>query len=119
MKSASPTNYSSLDNVIEVAVVGGENHHQEHYSPPPSPSSGSAITPRRNVSASIISLIDKDSSVTAVKEVEEKLKTFNQTLAMLDNILECEGFDAILSEMLESITLKKKTSKNKFFSQQV
>ena len=106
MKSASPTNYSSLDNVIEVAVVGGENHHQEHYSPPPSPPSSSAITPRRNVSTSIISLIDKDSSVTAVKEVEEKLEVVKQTLAMLDNILECEGFDAILSEMLESITLK-------------
>ncbi|MEG4318958.1 MULTISPECIES: adenylate/guanylate cyclase domain-containing protein [unclassified Microcoleus] len=112
--SASSTNYSSLDNVIDVAVVGGENHHQELYSPPPPPSppppapapASSAIIRRQGNVSGILSLIDKDSSVAAVKEVEEKLKVVNQTLGMLDNILESEGFDAILNEMLQSITLK-------------
>ncbi len=106
MKSASPTNYSSLDNVIEVAVVGGENHHQEHYSPPPSPPSSSAITQRQGNLSGILDLLNKQSFTVVVKEVEDKLKVVNQTLGMLDNILESEGFDAILNEMLQSITLK-------------
>ncbi|MEG4342847.1 GAF domain-containing protein [Microcoleus sp. A003_D6] len=103
MKSASSTNYSSMDNVIDVAVVGGENH-QEHYSPPDLRNS-EMILHQGNIS-SILSLLNKQSFGVVVKEVEEKLKVVNQTLGMLDNILESEGFDAILNEMLESITLK-------------
>jgi adenylate cyclase len=41
-----------------------------------------------------------------VEDVEDKLKVVNQTLSMLDNILDSQGFDAILDEMLRSITLK-------------
>ncbi|MEG4034512.1 GAF domain-containing protein [Microcoleus sp. S36b_A4] len=104
MKSASSTNYSSLDNVIDVAVVGGENHHQEHYSPPEIRSS--AIIPRQGNLSGILDLLNKQSFTVVVKEVEDKLKVVNQTLGMLDNILESEGFDAILNEMLQSITLK-------------
>ncbi|MEG5162807.1 GAF domain-containing protein [Microcoleus sp. AT3-A2] len=106
MKSASSTNYSSLDNVIDVAVVGGENHHQEHYSPPPSPPSSSAITPRQGNLSGILDLLNKQSFTVVIKQVDEKLRIVNQTLGMLDNILESEGFDAILNEMLQSITLK-------------
>ncbi|MEG4046915.1 MULTISPECIES: GAF domain-containing protein [unclassified Microcoleus] len=104
MKSASSTNYSSLDNVIDVAVVGGENHHQEHYSAPEIRSS--AIIPRQGNLSGILDLLNKQSFTVVVKEVEDKLKVVNQTLGMLDNILESEGFDAILNEMLQSITLK-------------
>lgn len=104
MKSASSTNYSSLDNVIDVAVVGGENHHQENYSPPEIRSS--AIIPRQGNLSGILDLLNKQSFTVVVKEVEDKLKVVNQTLGMLDNILESEGFDAILNEMLQSITLK-------------
>lgn len=50
--------------------------------------------------------LTKDTFVGVVKDVEEKLKTVNQTLTMLDNILDSQGFDAILDEMLRSITLK-------------
>jgi GAF domain-containing protein len=50
--------------------------------------------------------LTKDTFVGVVKDVEDKLKTVNQTLTMLDNILDSEGFDAILDEMLRSITLK-------------
>ena len=106
--SASSTNYSSLDNVIDVAVVGGDNHHQDHYSPPPPPppSSSSSIILRQGNLSGILDLLNKQSFTVVVKEVEEKLKVVNQTLGMLDNILESEGFDAILNEMLQSITLK-------------
>jgi len=50
--------------------------------------------------------LTKDTFVEVAKDVEEKLKTVNQTLTMLDNILDSQGFDAILDEMLRSITLK-------------
>ncbi|NES04188.1 MAG: GAF domain-containing protein [Okeania sp. SIO2F4] len=50
--------------------------------------------------------LTKDTFVEAVKDVEEKLKTVNKTLGMLNNLLEAQGFDAILHEMLRSITLK-------------
>ncbi len=50
--------------------------------------------------------LTKDTFVGVVKDVEDKLKTVNQTLTMLDNILDSQGFDAILDEMLRSITLK-------------
>lgn len=104
MKSpASSTNYSSRDEVIDVAVVGGETHHQEYYSPPPSTS---AIIPSQGNLSGILDLLNKQSFTVVVKQVEDKLKVVNQTLGMLDNILESEGFDAILNEMLQSITLK-------------
>lgn len=114
--SASSTNYSSGD-VIDVAVVGGDNHHQERYSPPPSspspsppaasPSSGAIRRRQGNLSGILgLSIIDKKSFTDVVKVVEEKLKVVNETLGMLDNILDIEGFDAILNEMLQSITLK-------------
>ncbi|MEG4353243.1 GAF domain-containing protein [Microcoleus sp. LAD1_D3] len=104
MKSASSPNYSSLDNVIDVAVVGGENHHQEHYSPPEFRSN--AIIQRQGNLSGILDLLNKQSFTVVVKEVEDKLKVVNQTLGMLDNILDSQGFDAILNEMLQSITLK-------------
>ncbi|PSB15378.1 adenylate/guanylate cyclase domain-containing protein [filamentous cyanobacterium CCP2] len=41
-----------------------------------------------------------------VNDVEQKLIVVNQTLSLLDNVLGSKGFDAILNEMLRSITLK-------------
>ncbi len=108
--SASSTNFSSLDNVIEAAVVGetphvvgGETHHQEYYSPPP-PSG--AIIPSQGNFSSILAPLNKDTFKLVVKEAYNKLQVVNQTLGMLDNILKSEGFDAILNDMLQSITLK-------------
>ncbi len=109
--SASSTNYSSYPDAIyvDVTVVGSENHHQESYSSPtpsPTPSSSIAIISYDGNFSSILAPLNKQSFTVVVKGVEEKLKVINQTLGMLDNILESEGFDAILNEMLESITLK-------------
>ncbi|WP_293330647.1 adenylate/guanylate cyclase domain-containing protein [Microcoleus sp. CAWBG58] len=113
---ASSTNYSSLDNVIDVTPISSENNQpystptpppepEPVAAPAPAPTSSSAIIPRQGVT-NILAHLNKESSVAAVKEVEEKLKVVNQTLGMLDNILESEGFDAILNDMLQSITLK-------------
>ncbi len=50
--------------------------------------------------------LKKDTFKQVVTDVEDKLKIVNQTLSMLDNLLDNQGFDAILDEMLRSITLK-------------
>jgi adenylate cyclase len=102
MKSASPTNYSS-DTVIDVPVVG--KNHQEQHSHPPS-NSGQLVKNQPKNFSSVLAPLNKQSFTVVVKEVEEKLKVVNQTLGMLDNILDSQGFDAILNEMLQSITLK-------------
>lgn len=41
-----------------------------------------------------------------VTDVEQKLEVVNQTLSILDSVLDAQGFEAILNEMLRSITLK-------------
>ncbi|MDY6807184.1 MAG: GAF domain-containing protein [Cyanobacteriota bacterium] len=69
-------------------------------------SSGSALVRSGGNFSEFLAPLTKDTFVGVVKDVEEKLKTVNQTLTMLDNILDSEGFDAILNEMLRSITLK-------------
>ncbi|NEP96934.1 MAG: GAF domain-containing protein, partial [Okeania sp. SIO2F5] len=56
--------------------------------------------------SSYLAALTKENFVEGVKDVEEKLKTVNRTLGMLNNLLEAQGFDAILHEMLRSITLK-------------
>ncbi|WP_293128484.1 adenylate/guanylate cyclase domain-containing protein [Microcoleus sp. bin38.metabat.b11b12b14.051] len=111
---ASSTNkYSPTDVTVDVVevesvVVGAENHnhqqHQEIYAP--SPSSSIAIIPYDGNFSSILAPLNKQSFKAVAKGVEEKLKVVNQTLGMLDNILDSEGFDAILNEMLQSITVK-------------
>ena len=127
--SASSTDYSHLDKVTDVAdaisvdstVVESENSHQDSYStlplhpdpdptpPDPAPTrASSAIIPSQGNLSGILglSLLNKQSFTEVVKVVEDKLKVVNDTLGMLDNLLESQGFDAILNEMLQSITLK-------------
>ncbi|MEG4515593.1 MULTISPECIES: GAF domain-containing protein [unclassified Microcoleus] len=113
MKSASP-NLPAMENNMIVTVeatVVSENHdftvvsenHQEKYSQPSSSSSALAKSPGLS---NVLDILNKESFTEVVKEVEEKLKVVNQTLGMLDNILDSQGFDAILNEMLQSITRK-------------
>ena len=56
--------------------------------------------------SSFLAPLKKDTFKQVVTDVEDKLKIVNQTLSMLDNLLDNQGFDAILDEMLQSITLK-------------
>src|SRR4028118_397162 len=122
MKSAS-SNVSEVENNMTVTVeatvvsenhdftVVSENHdftvvsenHQEQY---PQPSSSSSALVKSPGLSGVLDLLSKESFTEVVKEVEDKLKVVNQTLGMLDNILDSQGFDAILNEMLQSITLK-------------
>src|SRR6476469_8409415 len=113
MKSASP-NLPAMENnmtvTVDATVVSEKDHftgvsekHQEQYSQ--DSSSNSALVKSPGLS-NVLDILNKESFTEVVKEVEDKLKVVNQTLGMLDNILESQGFDAILNEMLQSITRK-------------
>jgi PAS domain S-box-containing protein len=103
MNYSASSNLSSLGNVtIDVTPI--TENHQEQPSHYPS-SSGQIVTTQGNFS-SFLAPLNKDSFKGVAKDVENKLKVVNQTLGMLDNLLDSQGFDAILNEMLQSITLK-------------
>ncbi len=104
MKSASPN--VSMDNattaVIDV-VPQNDNHQVQH--PKPNSSSSSLTIAQGNFST-FLAPLNKDNFKHVTRDVEDKLRVVNQTLGMLDNLLDSQGFDAILNEMLQSITLK-------------
>ncbi len=130
MTSASPnhiaTEYTTIP-IEDVEVIEGSSHQVSHpqdnsgYKNPninssngDNPKSNSKVkessalvhpTSGANFSE-FLAPLTKDTFVEVVQDVEAKLKTVNQTLGMLNNLLEAQGFDAILHEMLRSITLK-------------
>ena len=127
MTSTSPNNITTERTIpieVEVVVEGNSHdvsHHQNNSSYKNSEiNSSNGDNPKRTVNESsalvhpgsganfleFLAPLTKDTFVGVVKDVEEKLKTVNQTLGMLNNLLEAQGFDAILHEMLRSITLK-------------
>jgi len=78
----------------------------ENSTAPPKASSGGALVTALGSFSEFLAPLKKDTFKQVVTDVEEQLKTVNQTLSMLDNLLENQGFDAILDEMLRSITMK-------------
>lgn len=88
-----------------------------HYSAPVPPDENLATDPEEfRQSSALVSTggnfsaflapLNSDSFKEVVSEVEQKLQVFHQTLDMLDDVLSSQGFDAILNDMLQSITLK-------------
>lgn len=61
-----------------------------------------ASTGEKGSFSTFLAPLKKDTFKEVVSDVEEKLKVVNQTLSMLD----MQGFDAVLEEMLSSITFK-------------
>jgi adenylate cyclase len=72
----------------------------QHHSP------GSALVTSKGSFGAFLAPLTKDKFKEVVTDVEQKLQVVHQTLSMLDNLLDAQGFDAILEEMLRSITLK-------------
>jgi adenylate cyclase len=66
----------------------------------------SSLTPRRGSFSRFLAPLTQDTFKQVVTDVEQKLRIVNQTLSLLDSVLDSQGFDAILNEMLRSITLK-------------
>lgn len=63
---------------------------------------GGALTTTRGSFSTFLAPLKQETFRQVVTEVEDKLRVVNQTLSMLD----MQGFDAILEEMLSSITFK-------------
>jgi adenylate cyclase len=56
--------------------------------------------------AAFIAPLSKDTFKEVLMEVEGRLEVVNQTLSMLDSLLDAQEFDSILDERLRSITAK-------------
>lgn len=72
---------------------------------PQQPSTGALATARETF-ANFLAPLNPDNFKQVAHDVQQRLQVVNQTLSMLDNMLDSQGFDAILNEMLRSITLK-------------
>ena len=64
------------------------------------------LTTEKGSFSAFLAPLTQESFKQVVSDVEMRLQVVNQTLSLLDNVLESQGFDAILNEMLLSITLK-------------
>ena len=127
MTSASPNQIATEGTIpIEVEIVVEDGNHKVSHpqdnsvynNPEINSSNGDSPKSKSTVKessalvhpgssfSSYLAPLTKENFVKTVKDVEEKLTTVNQTLGMLNNLLEAQGFDAILHEMLSSITLK-------------
>jgi adenylate cyclase len=67
---------------------------------------GSALVTSRGNFSAYLAPLNQDNFKRVVDDVHQKLQVMHDTLCMLDNLLDAQGFDAILHEMLRSITLK-------------
>lgn len=91
-----------------VATYEGEAQPVQAMSTEPAPESnrsGTLVATKGSFSTFLVHL-NRNDFEQVVQGVEEKLKTFNQTLSMLESVMDSQGFDSILDEMLQSITLK-------------
>jgi adenylate cyclase len=81
-------------------IIGISN--QEHYYLQEHSHSFGNLARRKSTISDVLTALTKDTFKQVVAEVEQKLQIVNQTLSMLDS----QGFETILQEMLHSITLK-------------
>lgn len=106
---------------IEATVVNPEvdgNHFEQKSASVEAPASaqpaseqaasttGGGLVATHGTFQSFLAPLNKENFRQVVSDVETKLGVVNQTLSMLDSLLDAQGFDSILNEMLRSITLK-------------
>ncbi len=99
--TAASQNWQALDNPVTkmkvVEEVESQSVHQQNSS-----GSGALVKSGRKIS-DFLAPLTPDSFREVVTGVEQKLTVVNQTLSML---LDSQGFETILQEMLDAITLK-------------
>lgn len=93
------------ERIASAEVIDDDTLYLAGPSTTPASSSSSLATAKGNFSA-FLAPLTQDTFRQVVSDVEKKLQVVNQTLSMLDSVLDSQGFDAILNEMLQSITLK-------------
>lgn len=104
MKAASSSWSAQADNetvTIDISTSAEDPSVQEQQQP-----SNGALATTKGTFSTFLAPLTQDNFKQVAKDVESRLHVVNQTLSMLDNMLDSEGFDAILDEMLRSITLK-------------
>ncbi len=82
-------------------LIIGVRNQENSYLPKNTAPIGSLATKQGTIS-SFLDPLTQETFKQVVKEVEQKLQIVHQTLSMLDS----QGFETILEEMLHSITLK-------------
>ncbi len=100
MYSASP-NWQTLDASVTTMKLAEEVENRSDHQPNSS-AAGALVKNGRKIS-DFLAPLTKDSFREVVTGVEQKLTVVNQTLSML---LDSQGFETILQEMLDAITLK-------------
>ena len=89
--------------ISEVSAVG----EASGSAPPPEGGSSSALVASKGSFKSFLAPLKRDTFKQVVSDVEARLGVVNQTLSMLDVLNDNQGgFEAVLEEMLESISLK-------------
>ncbi|MBO9998385.1 MAG: adenylate/guanylate cyclase domain-containing protein [Cyanobacteria bacterium SID2] len=102
MTSASPKT-PAVDTEVTIDV---QPQYNEPKAEPQNAASSSALATTKGSFGEFLAPLSRDKFADVVRGVEDKLRVVNQTLGMLDSLLESQGFDAILDEMLRSIALK-------------
>ena len=99
---------SAQDSTKDVTDQSAASQPSESASSSPMGSStaGGALATAVGSFSSYLAPLNKEKFTEVVREVEERLKVVQSTLSMMDSLNDSEGFDAILSEMLQSISLK-------------
>jgi adenylate cyclase len=77
-------------------------HNQEKRELPANSAPVGTLATREGTISTFLAPLTQDTFKQVVKDVEQKLQIVHQTLSMLDS----QGFETILQEMLHSITLK-------------
>ena len=99
--SPRPSALEPRDITIDVSAQSDEPRQETQQN-----SSVSALATNKGTFSAFLAPLNQDSFKEVVTEVEGRLEVVNQTLSMLDSLLDAQGFDSILDEMLRSITAK-------------
>jgi adenylate cyclase len=111
---------SRFSQTIDVAIaaensISGDNSFQASnadralvnvVTESPKTNVGGALATRKGSFSEFLAPLTQDTFKQVVQDVEQKLQVVHRTLSMLDNLMDAQGFDAILDEMLRSIALK-------------
>lgn len=91
---------------IDVSPNGIAPNAEDQSVPEPQKQTNGALAAQGTSFANYLAPLNRDNVKEVVNEVQTKLQVVNQTLTMLDSMLDSQGFDAVLNEMLRSITIK-------------
>jgi class 3 adenylate cyclase/GAF domain-containing protein len=94
----------------DAPVTGAETSSRPAANPRPSSNGGGGgglVVARQGGFKAFLAPLKRDTFKQVVTDVEDKLRVVNQTLSMLDVLNDNQGgFESVLEEMLESISLK-------------